>query len=90
MASVEALAVQSSGNIVAVGSSAEVLLLQQPATQVKDLQGAFVMPASLSSTSHYYTACYCRATPHAILIHIHSVLRMCVLYTTSYTLAFGL
>lgn len=47
----EAMAVLSSGNIIAVGSSAEVLLLQQPATQVKDLQGAFVMPASPSHTA---------------------------------------
>ena len=42
----EALAVQSSGSIAAVGCSAEVLLLQQPATQVTNLQGAFVMPVS--------------------------------------------
>ena len=42
----EALAVQSNGSIVAVGSSTEVMLLQQPATQVTNLQGAFVMPAS--------------------------------------------
>ena len=63
VSSAEALAVQSNGSIVAVGSSAEVLLLQQPATQVTNLQGAFVMPASPFHTMYCYTAsqqcCFC-------------------------------
>ena len=54
----EAMAVQSNGSVVAVGSSAEVMLLQQPATQVMNLQGAFVMPASHFNTA---TLLHCRS-----------------------------
>lgn len=42
-----ACAVQANGQISAVGDSAEMLLLQQQATTVTDLQGAFMMPVSL-------------------------------------------
>ena len=61
VSSAEALAVQSNGSIVAVGSSAEVLMLQQPATQVTNLQGAFVMPASSFDTMYCYIASQCSA-----------------------------
>lgn len=87
VASAEAMGVQSSGNIIAVGSSAEVLLLQQPATQVKDLQGAFVMPASPSNTSYCYIACYCSALHMTPCFHIHHLLK--IVYIVSSTLAFG-
>lgn len=39
-----ALAVQSNGQIAAVGSTEKVLKLQQAATNVADLGGAFVLP----------------------------------------------
>lgn len=48
----EALVVHSNGQIAAVGSSAEMLSLQQHATTVTDLQGAFVMPVCLPNATH--------------------------------------
>jgi len=39
--------VQVNGQIAAVGGNAEMLLLQQQATTVTDIQGAFMMPVSL-------------------------------------------
>lgn len=48
----EALAVHTNGQIAAVGSSAEMLPLQQHATTVIDLQGAFVMPVCLPKATH--------------------------------------
>ncbi|DBA97126.1 hypothetical protein WJX77_007862 [Trebouxia sp. C0004] len=45
-------AVQANGQIAAVGGTAEMLLLQQQATTVTDLQGAFVMPGLIDAHVH--------------------------------------
>lgn len=52
MPSAEALAVQSDGHIIAVGGSADMLSLQQPATQITDLHGACVMPGLIDAHLH--------------------------------------
>ena len=59
-----ACAVQANGQVAAVGGSAEMLLLQQQATTVTDLQGAFMMPVSL------YESC-ASSTKVSISVHCH-------------------
>jgi len=60
-----ACAVQANGQVAAVGGSAEMLLLQQQATTVTDLQGAFMMPVSL------YESC-ASSTKVSISVYVQS------------------
>lgn len=70
MPSAEALAVQSDGHIIAVGGSADMLSLQQPATQITDLHGACVMPVSHRNSR--------LTTPRMVQISTHRAVLTCI------------
>ena len=67
----EALAVHANGRIAAVGANSALLPLQQPATIVQDMAGAFVMPVRISKVEVVYVVdCFSSAGHHAVKKHV--------------------